>query len=388
MTTRRKSGKGKKTRQRKPENKAQAKRQPADPGMDRPGVAGLQQMVGNRAVQRVLRSDRPDVMMRPRAKTITFSPGEVDVITGDPHAKTWQKYISQYNGMIQTTIRNTRDAWQDGVNTFETEMQFPSAGEAQAKVGEALLTAAAGELFGFLVGEVAKTYPGVGTAVGAITSIAKAVHGEVERAKKAAHSMALGSFIAKMRTDMGNKLNDLAAQRVKREDALVEDFKKKHLGKDTEYERVQFFKKATDELGALKIHSQPITRSLAETWIAENFKQEANWLGHLVTTGVIELKYEVEKIHGMRAYIYGHCKVAMSEGGRVAKAINRTYGGKPIDLKSFKCRKRIILENRDNRYRSEEGILDENNNRIAGYLGAFGWYWGMPRGLVVSKFDE
>lgn len=176
MTTKRKSSKGKKTRQRKPENKAQAKRQPADPGMDRPGVAGLQQMVGNRAVQRVLRSDRPDVMMRPRAKTITFSPGEVDVITGDPHAKTWQKYISQYNGMIQTTIRNTRDAWQDGVNTFETEMQFPSAGEAQAKVGEALLTAAAGELFGFLVGEVAKTYPGVGTAVGAVTSIAKAVH--------------------------------------------------------------------------------------------------------------------------------------------------------------------------------------------------------------------
>ncbi len=72
----------------------------------------------------------------------------------------------------------------------------------------------------------------------------------------------------------------------------------------------------------------------------------------------------------------------------MAKAINRTYGGKPIDLKSFKCRKRIILENRDNRYRSEEGILDENNNRIAGYLGAFGWYWGMPRGLFVSKFDE
>jgi len=388
MGTKKKTVKRKKTRQRKPENKGQAQRQSTGAGMDRPGVADLQRTVGNRAVQRVLRSDRPDLMMKPRTKRITFGAGETDVITGDPDAKMWKDYIRQYNGMIQTTIRNSRDAWQDGVNTFQTEMQFPSEGEAQAKVGEALLTAAAGELFGFVTGEVAKVYPGVGTAIGVVSSLAKAVHGEVERAKAAAQSMALGAFIVKMRTDMGNKLNDLATLRVKREDALVADFKKHHLGKDTEYDRVQFFKKAIDQLSALKIHSQPVTKALAETWIAENFKQEANWLGHLVTSGVIELKYEVEEMHGMRGYIYGHCKVAMPQGDRVAKAINRTYGGKAIDLKDFKCRKRIILENRDNRYQSEEGILDENNERIAGHLGAFGLFWGLPTGLRVNKFDE
>ena len=303
-----------------------------------------------------------------------------------------EHYINEYNEALQIIIDNMKDAWQDGVNSFESEMNFPSAGEAEPKIAEALLNSAAKELFGFLVGEVGKSYPGVGQAIGVAKSIISAVTEEIDRARKAAYKMALGSFIVLMRTKIGDKLRDLYTEGIFRDEKLCKDFIDNYLGKEGESSRIQFFRSAEKELSKLKCHSQPITLSLAETWIAENFKQESNWLGQLITTGVIELKYEVFNINGMRAYSYQYCKVAMPQwGGRVAKAINKTYAGKSIDLKSFKCHKLIILENRDNLYLSERGILDANNSDIAGTLGAFGLYQNMPEGLrlpVDEKIKE
>ena len=351
----------------------------------------LQRRADNRATTSSKHADRTTAAQQKSTlmrETITFADDEADVIVGDRHAKTWDKYIEQYNGMINTTIRNLRDAWQDGVNTFQTQMQFPSAGEAQPKIGQAMLKAATNELVGYLIGEVGDKYPGVGKAIGAVKGIATAIYDEQKRAEAAAQGMSLGHFITRMRTGMGDSLNDLAAQSAIREDALRTDFTQNHLDQDSEYDKVQWYKRAIQQLGSLKLHSGPITRSLAETWFAENFKQESNSFGQIVTTGVIELKYEVYEQDGMKVYSFKHCKVVMPQGDRVAKAINTTYAGKPIDLKSFKCRKRIILENSDNRYKSEEGILDANNEKVAGFLGAFGWYQGLPRGLNVGRFDE
>lgn len=357
--------------------------QKATPPFHQDDIVQMQKQHGNSYVNDYL-AQHPNVMR----ETVTFSDNEVDVIKGDPHAKTWEGYIQDYNYMIDTILRNLQNAWQDGVNTFETQMQFPGEGEAQPKIGEALLNAATKELFSFLVDAISAEYPGVGKAIGAVKELATAVYDEQKRAKEAAQSMSLGNFIVQMRTGLGNCLNDLANQTISRKDSIRADFIAHHLNKDTEFEQIQFIKRAITQLVSLKVHSQPITRALAETWIAENFKQESNWLGQIMTTGVIELKYEVYKQNGSRNYNFQHCQVKMAQGGRVAKAINATYASQQIDLKAFRCRKNIILENRDNKYQSEEGILDNDNQEIAGFLGAFGWYQQLPKGLIVEKIDE
>ncbi len=359
------------------------------PGEYHPGTTEGRRLLAHELAHVVQQNTAPHFLQGKRkVTTYDFKEGPtIEAVT----PRVAMRAIRQYNDMIQTTLTNLRDAWQDGINNFQTEMQFPSAGEAMPDIASALLTAASNELFGKLMG-VAGKLPGVGEVIGPVVSVVQAVNSEIERAKKAAQSMALGAFIVNMRDSVGNRINDLRTQRVNRENALWKDFVENYHGMERD-ERFQFFKNATKRLSALKIHSEPITRSLGVAWIRENFRQGFGPLAHWITEGVIEIKYEVYRESGMRIYSFKYARVVAPQGGRIAKLINRTFGGRPIDVGALRCKKRIILEKIDkglvwDTAESEEVLLDENNFLVKGTWEAFRLYQNMPRRLRVGRLEE
>lgn len=134
-----------------------------------------------------------------------FDESEVDVIepTCEIEDDTSERYVNKVGGLLYERLDLTYEALGQGIERFETTLQFASTSEAETRYAEVVLKQTVDTLVEMAIDVAMAEMPEAAkTAVKGVKALAVKVYEERERAAKAAQSASAGAWIRRVGSDL------------------------------------------------------------------------------------------------------------------------------------------------------------------------------------------
>lgn len=235
-----------------------------------------------------------------------------------------QRVISDFSSQMVQMNDGMQRAMQDALNSFETRMSFDSTEDAQARVGEAVLNAAAKQALGFSIGRLGSIgttdtaaleagamprIPGVTYLIAAAkagVAMAQAASAERSRAAASGRSQSIGQWIIDTRTFISNCMGN---NRCEGNMDRVEQITEVILREQTEMEvcsltanrRTEAMQNISAALNRSQVEGREnikrFEKGFYEAWINGHFP-ENNRYDLRTPVGTIEVIWEVEERDG------------------------------------------------------------------------------------------
>ncbi len=263
---------------------------------------------------------------------ITFTEDEVPTIVGlAPGARS--DIIDDFYANFVGKLGNVRDAFDNGLENFETFMSFPPEKSAQANFQKVFLAQIQGLIKGsfeqYLQPALATSFPGFGTALSLVT----ALNNEVSRAQKVAGELAMRDFLIQTRNIYGDamrkKIDEFLANSAEGRGKAQKLWREAVTsGEQNEITRPmqEIMKKETPS-------AQDFQKKIVSAYMKMqqgNIEDRGFFGGGFTALGRIEVKYdEARKLESAKVQLQNG-----SGSAQIAEQINKLYGS-PIDLRDL-----------------------------------------------------